>query len=360
MEILATHLPNTRGPIEVQRTEFDALLRHGRILAGVVTEVSPSGALLRVGQYTLSAQSHPGFEVGQQILLKATGEGTSEGVLLKLLGGSTATESGLLRQLRSVLSGDRPLGELLQHLVSRLTGGDAAKAGTLAGLGERLAAHVFQPGASGADLMQLLLQGGLNFEASLRKALAQSGNKGQTGALLLDLKAELLGLLEKLSEGPARDAVVRTLAGLEAEQLLNVARHEAGEPLHWSFPVLDGDNWATAHLLWTERDPESEPGSEGDDEYQRVSLGINFSKTGPVRVDAWLRKERVNLRVLVEREPVAERIRSSAAVLSRALENSGRTVQIAVGVAPHEEVEIEARSMDTLFLREHHLMDISG
>ena len=360
MEILATHLPNTRGPIEVQRTEFDALLQRGRILAGVVSEVTPSEALLRVGQYTFSAKSHPGLVAGQQLLLKATGDNGAGGVLLKILGGPATTESGLLRQLRAVLSADRPLGELLQQLARKLTGIESSQKGTTAGFGDQLAAHVFRPGASGSELMQLLLRGGLNYEALLLKAGGPAGSRADAKSLLLDLKAKLLSQLSKLSEGPARDVVARALSGLEAEQLLNVARHEAGEPLHWSFPMLDGENWMTAHLLWTENQAEHESAEDGDGEYQRISLGINFSKTGPVRVDAWMRSDRLNLRVLVEREPVAAVIRASTETLIKALGQSDRTVHIVVGVAPAEEVEIEARTMDIHYLRENHLMDVSG
>jgi len=360
MEILATHLPNTRGPVEVQRTEFSALLQQGRILAGVVSEVSPSEALLKVGQYTFSAKSHPGLVAGQQLLLKATGDNGAGGVLLKILGGPAATESGLLRQLRSVLSADRPLGELLQQLGRKLSGIETSQKGATAGLGDQLGAHVFRPGSSGADLMQLLLRGGLNFEALLLKAGGPAGSQADARALLLDLKAKLLSQLSKLSEGPARDAVARALSGLEAEQLLNVARQEAGEPLHWSIPVPDGDNWKTAHLLWSENQGEQEPGEEGEGEYQRISLGINFSKTGPVRVDAWMRSDRLNLRILVEREPVADLIRAGAEALTEALGQSDRTVHIVVGVGTADEVEIEARTMDIHYLREHHLMDVSG
>ena len=360
MEILATHLPNARGPSDVQRTEFDALLRQGRILAGVVSEVSPSEALLKVGQYTFSAKSHPGLVAGQQLLLKATGVSSDGGVLLKILGGPAATESGLMRQLRAVLSADRPLGELLQQLGRKLAGIGSAQKGATAGFSDQLAAHVLRPGATGAELMQLLLRGGLNYEALLLKASGQTDSGVDAKMLLLDLKAELLSQLSKLSEGPARNAVARALSGLEAEQLLNVARQEAGEPLHWSFPVLDGDNWTTAHLLWSESHGDNESGEEGEGDVQRISLGINFSKTGPVRVDAWMRSDRLNLRVLVERESVAELIRASAGALTAVLEESDRTVHLVVGVASAEEVDIEARTMDIHYLREHHLMDVSG
>ena len=57
---------------------------------------------------------------------------------------------------------------------------------------------------------------------------------------------------------------------------------------------------------------------------------------------------------------IAERIRADVGELAEALSSDARSTQIVVGVAPPETVEIEARSMDIRYLREHHLMDVSG
>ena len=362
MEIFATNLPNSRGPIEVQRAEFDALLQKGRILAGVVSEVTPTSALIKVGPYTLTSSAFAGLDVGQKLLLQATGEQTQAGALLTVLKDSGAQVPGLLHALRSVVGADRPVGELLQQLgrkLAALTGREAATTSSLVG---RLASHVFQPGQSGQQLMQLLLQGGLNFEALLQKAAGRGVTPADVQSLLLDLKAELLSQLEQLDDGPARKAVARALAGLEAEQLLNVARHEAGEPLHFSFPVPDAGDWTTAHLLWTERREGDREGAEeeSEEDAQRISVGINFSRTGPVRVDAWLRPDSLNLKIMLEREDVAEILRGQLEPLAGALEKIGRPVQIIVGVASAADVDIESHTMDISYLRDHHLMDLSA
>ncbi|MCY3003905.1 MAG: hypothetical protein NTV21_19085, partial [Planctomycetota bacterium] len=85
--------------------------------------------------------------------------------------------------------------------------------------------------------------------ASLARALfglppapALSSDAERTAILVLngDLKTQLLGALGELDSGTLRDHVFRTLSGLEAEQWLNVARHAAHEPSHWSVPVFDG------------------------------------------------------------------------------------------------------------------------
>ncbi|MFT5286536.1 MAG: hypothetical protein ACI8TQ_002705 [Planctomycetota bacterium] len=361
MEIFATNLPNSRGPIEVQRTEFDALLQKGRVLAGVVTEVTPTSALLKVGQYTLTSGSFPGLETGQKLLLQVTGEQTQNGALLKVLNGTGTQVPGLLHALRSVVAADRPVGELLQQLGRKLAALANGQGATTSSLVSRLASHVFQPGQTGSQLMQLLQQGGLNFEALLLKAAARGVTGDDVRLLLLDLKAELLSQLEKLGAGPAREAIARALSGLEAEQLLNVARRESGEPLHFSFAVPDSGEWTTAHLLWTERhDGDDENGEGEEEEVQRISLGINFSKTGPIRVDAWLRSDSLNLKITLEREEVADVLRKQLDPLVAALQKIDRPVQIIVGVGPAEEVDIESHTMDISYLRNHHLMDLSA
>ena len=376
MEILATHLRPTPQPAGgVSRSDLGTLLQPGRVLAGVVLEVNATEALLGIGQHRVTAQASSGLTVGQQLVLRVVAEAGPGGVPLDVLGGVGAgQESGLLRMLRGLVGFDRPIGELLQEIGKRLgaqansgttagtTAGTAAgaAAGTASGAAEKLAAHVFRPGADGSELRQLLMNAGLSYEAGLLNAANRGASREETQALLLDLKAELLSQLDKLPAGSLRESVSRALSALEAEQLLNVARREAGEPLHWSFPVPDGSQWTTAHFLWTvHRDPEGEAeGGQGD--MQRVVVGVDFSKTGPVRIDALLRPGSVSVRLLVERTEVADRIRKDVDELREKLAIDGRSVSLVVGVASAEMVEVEAHAMDIRYLREHHLMDVSG
>jgi hypothetical protein len=365
VEILATHLRSSPDPASgVQRTDLAELLRPGRVLAGVVLEINGREALLGLGQHRVTALAPSGLAVGQQLVLRAGPESGTQGVLLDVLGAAGGQEPGLLRMLRAVVGLDRPIGELLEEIGKRLAAERSGTTGATTnatGLLEKLGAHVFRPGADGAELRQLLATNGLAFEAGVLDAARNAATRDEARALLLDLKAQLLNQLAELPAGSLRDAVSRALSGLEAEQLLNVARRDAGEPLHWSFPLPDGDHWTTAHLLWTrQRDAGDSDDGTGREETQRVAIGVQFSNTGPVRIDAFLRPGALNVRLLVERADVAERIRADVEVLTEALASTERTVQIAVGVAPPETVEIEARSMDIRYLRKHHLMDVSG
>ena len=74
-------------------------------------------------------------------------------------------------------------------------------------------------------------------------------------ALIGNLKSQLLAALTELPAGDAKQAVAKALAGIESEQLLNLARNEFNEGWHLSVPLPDGENWATAHMFYT--DPEN-------------------------------------------------------------------------------------------------------
>ncbi len=359
MEILATHLRAPGGATGALRQELADLFRSGRVLAGIVLEApSTGGVLLGIGPHRVLADTQVELEVGRHLLLRVASE--KNGVVLDVLGGGEALESALLRMLRGVLGDDRPVGELLHDLAVSLRAAGGERETRLGGF---LASHVFEPGAGGEALKALIESNGLGYEGALRAALSQ-GNRPlepQTlSALLENLKARLLAELESSSPGPLREAVSRALAGLEAEQLLNLARREAGEPLHFSFPVPDGAQWTTAHVFWR---PKQGDGGEGDSsggETRHVSVGVSFQSVGPIRIDVWMRAEGTSLRIFTEREDVAERIRADLPLLGESLARGGRPVQIVVGVAAPEVVELEHGSMDIRYLREHHLMDVSG
>jgi hypothetical protein len=133
-----------------------------------------------------------------------------------------------------------------------------------------------------------MMSSGLRYEAALAGALIQGITPGNLSQLRTNLKSRLLKAVAKLERGAARSALSSALAGLEAEQVLNVARQAAGDALIWSFPFPDMDGWTTARLAMHGTSPgEAEPGQgpgHGADE-TRLSLGISFSQLGPIRVE---------------------------------------------------------------------------
>lgn len=352
-------------PAHALAGDVAAVLREGAVLAGEVLEtLAGDTLLLAIGRHKVPAQTQVKLEPGQGFLFRVEREGGE--ILLRILGDPAAEAGGLLRALRNVVAHDRPLGELLRDLASSLRAEareNAALRPRLEALLGRLDAHLLKPGAGAPEILRHLARSGLGYEAALlraalgdRAALAPEQIEG-------DLKLELLRALASFSgegeEGAVHEALRRALAGLEAEQLLNLARKEAHEPLHWSLALADG---GTAHLL-VRREQERRRDADGssvENPLLRVTLGVELSRTGPVRVDLWLRAGSLAGRVLVEREELAVRARARLAELAQRLATEGRSVRLTAGVGSREDLAVEDRMLDIAYLRDHRLMDVEG
>ena len=179
-------------------------------------------------------------------------------------------------------------------------------------------------------------------------------------ALESDLKGTLLRSLQGLPEGPMREAVARALGGIEAEQLLNLARREGHQPLHWTLALPDGAAWTSAHLSY--RYLEGRPrGSEGARAagMHRVVVSVDFSRTGPVRADLFVREGSLTARLRVTRPEVARHLRERAGELEQRLAVAGRSVHLSIDEVPREDVA-EEHVQDVRWLFEHHVMDLTG
>lgn len=187
--------------------------------------------------------------------------------------------------------------------------------------------------------------------------------RDERAAILLqgeDLKTQLFAALTELEPGALREQVLRTLSGLEAEQWLNVARHAAHEPSHWSLPVLDGARWATAHLFVHResfRSPSLPPGAPVS---RRLALALELGESGPVRVELLWREGMLALRVLAADERLRALLESRAEALQSRLASDGRSVRIGFGAAEAADLR-ERDSVHSLrFLARHNLMDLEG
>jgi hypothetical protein len=190
--------------------------------------------------------------------------------------------------------------------------------------------------------------------------LAALGDSSTHSALTGNLKAQLLAVLEGMEPGAAREAVSRALAGIESEQLLNLARKEFQEGWHLSMPVPDGERWATAHFFY--RDPaegEGDDGSSGE-ALQRLTVTIDFTAMGPVRADFGIRTGLVALRLVVTRPEVETVIRERLDELTTHLAADDREVRVAVVLGTTEEAEVDSKNQNIRWLRENRLMDLSG
>jgi hypothetical protein len=473
-------------PVLALDASLTSILREGRLVAGeILQSLDGHSVLIGVGRHRVPADSQVELQPGERFLARVV-EG-KEGIVLKVLGGRAGEESRLLVALRSVLGEDRPIGELLGDLAARLriaagSRGDAQR--DLIELLQRLGEHVFLPGASGADLRDLIARSGFDYEAlllaqgsggkgefqfqtalaalvrqllsglaahldqrglhlapallaSLEKRFLQAvagltrpvgaateeqalaalqaelelhlGRAAEGGAggrlraalrvalpgllgnllateadspvleqllralrapsedagLARNLKARLLSALAGLPEGTERDAVARAVAGIEAEQLLNLARREFQEGWHLSLPVPDGERWATAHLFYSDPDGAGRQAGPGADDMQRLTVAVDFSQLGPLRAEIGVRRDLVALRLVVTREEIAAELRRELPALVERLclgaQGLGaREARVSVVLGAPRDVQVEPPGTDIRWLQEHHLMDLSG
>lgn len=281
------------------------------------------------------------------------------------MAGDRALLSSALAAVLRGLAGERVEGALSPSLLAALTARvERGLRLQLAGAGEagaRLASELRGLGGL-AGREGALLRALLNSEGILgRSTLADSLIRATYAGLDRGLRGRLLDFLLDVPQGALRETASNALRALDLEQLLNAARREFGEPLHYVLPVPDGAASATAHLFVLDRDGRGAggQGEAGEDSF-RVVVGVDLSRLGPIRADLLLRADQLALRLRVGRPDTARRLRRLAGELEERLTSAGRTVRIAVLEAGPEELGVERLARDIRFLREQHLMDVKG
>ena len=167
-------------------------------------------------------------------------------------------------------------------------------------VGDRLAAHVFQPGGSGADLMQLLTARRAQFRSlALGCSRPCASRCGCCGAAFELEKPNYWTSWRSSAKGPLARPLREPWPDWKPSSCSTSHVTKLESRCTGASPVLDGDALDDGRTYCgrkTKARRRAEKRARA--ECQRLSLGIKFSKTGPVRVDAWLRSDRLNLRVL--------------------------------------------------------------
>jgi hypothetical protein len=356
----AVFRPTGAGTSEVQ-----ALLRDGRVLRAEVLQLSAEGTvLLAIGRQRIPAETELRLDPGASFLVRVE-EGT-QGIVLRWLA-PEGDEAALLRALRAVVGQGGRLGETLGELGRALhaAGGEAELAPELRALARGLAELLGRAAGGAGRLGTYFSALGLGHEAALAALLGARGGRAALAELREDLKALLLRAGSALEGGGSehgrlREAVARALTSLEAEQLLNLARERAGEPMLWSLPFPDGDGWCTARLSVPARDEHTGGEPRGEAAPFRMVLGLELSSLGPLRAELTLTPSLLAVRLLVTRAEVARRLEQELGELRARLAGGRRAVELAVRIGTPAEAELGLEPLDTRYLREHNLMDVVG
>lgn len=172
------------------------------------------------------------------------------------------------------------------------------------------------------------------------------------------LKLWLLEALAALggSERGLGEQVGRTLARIEADQLLNLVRAEAGEPQHAALPIPDDGGWTTLHFY---RHPPPKDGEgHAEDESRRVTIELELRSLGPLRADVVLGSHGLTVRVTTPRPDVHARLTAAAAELEERLGAFHESVNLAFQLVEEDLHESDLEGVG--YLRDHPLMDRSA
>ena len=177
-------------------------------------------------------------------------------------------------------------------------------------------------------------------------------------ALSQDLKEQLLLAREQLVSGPLHSAVVRTLAAIEAEQWINVARQAAHLSSHWSVPVRQGERGATAHVFVHRSYFRSTQAAKGAAAARRMALALDAGELGIVQAELLVGADELALRVLAADEAAATRLRARLPELERKLMKGTRTLRTSVAVATGEPPQALDPVRALSWLVDHNVVDL--
>jgi hypothetical protein len=345
----------------VSGNDLPALLRPGEGGAALATLVRQSG-LFRESALRAAAEDKP-LAAGRELAIDALARR-----ILAQAGLADAPErAALLGLLRSGLAAG------LDELARRASAPRALEAGLQlrAELVRALGPHAADSGRAilraclaGLDAPALEHAGWLPWIALMLGERLDFGERGLRRRALLqllqeDFKARLLALAQEAPGDSEREAAGRALRAVEAEQLRNLARARLGEPLHVGFLVPEGAGVANAHLLVQPRREggSSEPEAEGEPG-ERITVGAEFSRLGPLRAEILLKHERLHLRLCASRPATVELLHGELEALRAELARGGR--EVSLSIVQQEPEKADLAGGDLAYLREHHLMDLSG
>jgi len=208
-------------------------------------------------------------------------------------------------------------------------------------------------------------------EAVVRQLLGWPAGDAEGSVRPASMKLWLLEAIANLPRdegGGLGELVGRAAARLEADQLLNLVRAEAGEPQHLALPFPDGDRWTTLHFF---RHPPRGDGDEGgEEESRRVTIELELAGLGALAADFVLGASALTLGITTPRPDVHERLVAEAPELEERLAALHGRARVVVRLAPElpggaggpESTEglADGELGSVRYLREHPLMDRSA
>lgn len=228
----------------------------------------------------------------------------------------------------------------------------------------------------GARLKEQIDRSGINYEAKVRRLLAQKQTLDNRAVLAKDLKGqllELLGRLEKLdlkkiqrdSFAPDRSQEIKELIqhvkqavdSLEHQQLSNQFARQKQDPILIQIPDPFSPETKTAKL-YIRGDAEGEGGARKDKKDVNLVFLLDLTALGNLRVDAKLREKDLSAKISVEDNAVADFIANRVQKLESRLREIGFNASVTCCFKEKVETEVEENLKRELMRDPSRLVDI--
>jgi hypothetical protein len=362
-------------PVSLLRADLTQVLKNGQVIVAQVLEDSGSGRVsLGIAGLRVEADTEVDLAPGSRFLAHV--EEHDGKVVLRLVLPPSTEEDALVGALRAVVAEELPAGERVERLTTALR--EALRTATpdqarvLETLIEKLEKGALPARTDGPGFAAAMQRSGLFHEALLARAavLARTPAAAEFAELARgDLKGLLMAALGIVEDEPAREALRHAIAGLEADQLLEVARARSGEPQITSLAIPDAHGWTSAQLTTDRERDERGDSSEGEasrsDENsprstRHARLAVRFSNLGSIRADFDLTSTELRVRFTVERGEIAELLRRDLERLVAEVGADGRPSTVTVFESRDVASDPALLQADVSFLRDHPLMDLTG
>ncbi len=285
--------------------------------------------------------------------------------------------------IKPYLPAQQPFGEMISKL-SILTQEVFSNAGLLKLDSETMARikqtlQLLSPGAGknpDAGLLKNQVDAsGINYEARVKQFFEQGVNQRKAGELGLDLKGQLLDMIQKLedqaNQGKGFSATQsqtlkeqaqgfrHAVENIELNQLTNHLAKQENQSLLLQIPNPYGQRNPPIKLyVRSNEDEHSGNGGDGKKTHNLVFF-LDLSELGNLRVDSQISPSRLSVKIKVESRPIADFIDSRIGELNTRLSVLGFQADLTCCVEEKIAMDLENELPAILFQDEARLVDVT-
>ena len=336
------NLPFTKGEIV-----------KGQVLGHEVSKLTK----LRINGKEVSAQTSVKLQKGQIAFFKV--EQLSPHCVLKILHNTspntTAGHHSLIKQHPYKL-----LTENLSMLMQSGKNTSLEASTSMNQLFETLSQMAIKPNDSFNSLliMSLVYRSGLLWENKLKSMLRQGvpDRKKLMKIIEQDMKGLTLKLLKDSIDPEIRQKLMQSLSQLEQLQFLNKSGLEDNDRLLFMFPMLFDNDFTFGQMLF-DFSGKKKAESTFESGVLKVSLFLQMSKIGPIRIDSIIFKRTIKVNFWVSEEYVENLINKNSYLLKEQLKRHGFYLQ---GIVCHvqEKNELDQTSFVEELVKDEHSFNL--